>query len=86
MKSGMLQQQMLFSTLLILFRESKTVTCNVMGIYEYATTDTPVIDLFCWDDWRASAIFRHTAAETITSSNLVLEHRDRRSKIILSYR
>ncbi|KAJ5173907.1 uncharacterized protein N7500_001838 [Penicillium coprophilum] len=39
-----------------------------MNIYEFATTDTPVVDLFCWNEWPASTIFRHTTTETTTST------------------
>ncbi|KAJ5325758.1 uncharacterized protein N7506_008860 [Penicillium brevicompactum] len=40
-----------------------------MSIYDYATTEAPVVDIFCWDDWPASQIFRHTTTETTTSTH-----------------
>ncbi|CAI7618566.1 unnamed protein product [Penicillium bialowiezense] len=43
-------------------------TCNVMSVYDYTTTEAPVIDIFCWDDWPASQIFRYTTAEATTST------------------
>lgn len=46
-------------------------TCAFMTIYDYATTDTPAIDIFCANGWpeTASTIFRTTAAETTTSDS-----------------
>ncbi|KAJ5100329.1 hypothetical protein N7456_006381 [Penicillium angulare] len=47
--------------------------CAFMTIYDYATTDTPYLDIFCWEDWpdSASQIFRTTAITT--SSGTVLQ-------------
>lgn len=40
--------------------------CAIMTIYDSATTDTPYLDIFCYQDWPSSAseIFRATAITT----------------------
>ncbi|OQE19519.1 hypothetical protein PENSTE_c015G01253 [Penicillium steckii] len=46
-------------------------TCVFMEIYDYATTETPIFDIWCASDWPSSAstIFRSTAPATTTTDS-----------------